>query len=204
MKTWIINESSQYVTDKSFQLTTDKLRQFGIVFETTNMMEATGEPQYENYPFVVSAVIVLDKPSKKFAKEAGLGNSVSKLGAIAQCVSYMGGVPVDHILQDEMKSSNESGIGSNFDLIANQFNATEATVNVQTSQFGTVAAQRGKLSQFKSLHFATEKAAQKYIDYLILNRLFALSMLVGFILDRPINMVGHNGWSQIETMATGK
>ena len=72
------------------------------------------------------------------------------------------------------------------------------------SDFGTVAAQYGQGYEFKYLQFKTEDACEKYVNFLVENRADCLmGMMIGFILDAPINMVGDSGWSVIEKQLKG-
>ena len=205
MKKQVVNENLIYVTDKSFTIEIDeKCHQFGITFETINMLDATGEPEFEKYPFLVSAYIVADKCHKSFYEGEG---KADKLGCLSDALSYMGGVPVDHILTHSIRSGTEATNSlkeSNFETLAKQFSALEAKVVSSKQDFGTIAAQAGKNYEHQWLEFRTEKAAEKFIDLLIKNRIHAMSMLIGFTLDKPINMIGNSGWSIIQDMITGK
>lgn len=202
-----INENMCVVSSPAmtFSLDDEKLRQFGVVFETCNMYDATGESEFKQYPFVVSASIVAMKPHKSFDEnDSGKTDSLS---LIEQALGYMGGVCVDHVLTHAIKNSSESGSPddmdeSNFDLIAAQFSVKEASLITETHEFGTIAAQMGKGAEFSHLRFKDENAATKYIK-LLTERVPALSMLIGFILDRPLNMVGDDGWKTMNQMVKG-
>jgi hypothetical protein len=210
MKKQMITDSLQYVTSKNFifDLDEDSSRQFGVIVETIDLYDATREDEHEEYPIAVSFAIVADKVHKSFQNEAGLSADVklSKLDLIGEAYQYMGGVPIDHVLLDEIRNGTEASTAadqSNFDLVASQFSALEAKVCSVKSQFGTVAAQRGSSHEFRYLMFKNEAAAAKYVDYIIENRVSALKMLIGFILDRPINMVGNDGWETIRSQVFG-
>jgi hypothetical protein len=207
MKKVEISENLIYVTDKSFQfgLDDDKQRQFGILFEIVNMDDATGEPEFEQYPYIVSAGIIADKCHKSFNEPDNA--KPSKESLIFDTNGYMGTIPVDHILTHAIKSGSEASTSSkqsNFDLVADQFKLNEATIITSKHDYGTIAAQQGKGTEHQYLQFKTEESAQKFIDYLIKHRISALSMMIGFILDRPINMMGNDGWSVLTDMVKGK
>ena len=186
-----LDDSKLYVTSKSFhfELDDEKPRQFGIVFETLDMYEATGEEEFKDYPYVVSIGIVADKPHKSFDESGGNPCQVSLLG---DCLGYMGSISVDHVLVNGTKSNAEKG-ENGFEAMASNFTVLEATVKTYKSIF-----ERDE----KYLSFKTEEAAQKFIDLVILHRLSVL-MLVGFILDQPVNRIGETGWGQITTMVKG-
>ena len=186
-----LDDSKLYVTSKSFhfELDDEKPRQFGIVFETLDMYEATGEEEFKDYPYVVSIGIVADKPHKSFDESGGNPCQVSLLG---DCLGYMGSISVDHVLVNGTKSNAENG-ENGFEAMASNFTVLEATIKTYKSIFE---------QDEPYLSFKTEEAAQKFIDLVILHRLSVL-MLVGFILDQPVNRIGETGWGQITTMVKG-
>lgn len=193
MKKYNLNDNMVYATRTNFTfgLEDDKSRQFGILFELTDMLDATGDGQFEQYPFIVSASIVPHKISKSFAQEG----STTRGELLQDAIIYMGGVPVDHVLVND--------INGGLDEIAKKFNINEASVTTEKVQYGTVAAQNGKGSTHKYLQFKDEKSAHKYIDFLIQERTGAMGMLIGFILDRPINMMGSDGWETMRGLVKG-
>lgn len=202
-------EGHEYVTKKSFELVLndDKNLQFGIVFQTVDMWNATGDPEFKEYPFTVSASIVMDKCHRSF-DESGMARP-SKLSLLSDAMQYMGGIPIDHILTHDIIFSNEvrnkgyKGHQANFQTIVNQFNPNEAMVKSYTANFGTVAAQYGSGSMFNYMQFKDEAAALKFVNYLIDHRINSLSMMIGFILDRPINLAGITGWDMVNNMVKG-
>ena len=209
MKTRNIRDNMIYATDKSFTLgLEDSQHQFGVLFDIVDMQEATGEPEFDQYPFIVSASIMVNNPHESFADDCGLsdGQKLDRLDLIAEVSAYMGGVPVDHVLTDEIQHAGSVEIGSQggFAWLANGFKVSEAMVKTQSYDFGTVAAQRGKGVKASYLQFKTEAAARKYVKMLVNHRLSALSMLIGFILDRPVNMIGDTGWETIRAQVNGK
>ena len=189
-----IYDGRYYYTEPSFNfsLDDDKQRRFGLHVEVLNMLDATGEIEFESAPYIVSVSIVADKPHKSF-DESNDGKT-SKLALIEDCISYMGGVPVDHVLQD--------AVNGGFDEIKKQFTLDEAVLIKEKMTFGTIAAQKGKDAEYQYLRFKTEDAANKYVQ-LLLKRASALTMMIGFILDRPVNMMGETGWSVIEKQVKG-
>lgn len=196
-----IHDNLIYVTDKSFEfgLDDEKSRQFGILFEITDMDEATGEKEFKNYPFIVSASIVADKCHKSF-DESGDAKP-TKFSLIYDAHSYMGGVPIDHILTHSIKPA--SVVGDAFEALAGQFTAKQAMVKTNKLEFGTAAAQLGRGVELDYLQFKTFEDAERFVNLLIETRLDAISIMIGFILDRPINLMGESGWSVIKKMVKG-
>jgi hypothetical protein len=201
MKRFKIYEGHEYVNDTNwvFQLDDDKSRRFGLHIETINMAEATGEPEFEDYPYLVSFQIVADKVHKSFNES---NEPATKLNLLMDCIQYMGGVPIDHKLANAIKAGSEVP-GDAFEVLAVQFTASEAKVVVTKPTFGSVAAQQGPGAEFKYLQFKTEESAAKYVNYILANRVQALGVMIGFMLDAPINMIGETGWSVIENQVRG-
>lgn len=200
-----LNEGFTYVSSKNmtFTLDDDKQRTFGVLFETVDMYDATGDAEFKNYPFVVSASLMVNKLHPSFFEGEGKPDAI---GLMLDCNGYMGGVCVDHVLTHEISCATEAESepdASNFEKLANQFKVNEACVKTNKHDFGTIAAQYGRGTEFSYLQFKTEAAARKYVS-LLTERVPALSMLIGFILDRPLNMVGDSGWKTFETQVKGR
>lgn len=192
-----LDDNKLYVTSESFhfELDDEKQRQFGVVFEMTDMHAATGGEEFKDYPFLVQIGIIADKPHKSFDAETERGYSgikLSKASLLSDCYGYMGAISVDHILVNGTKSNAEKG-ENGFDAIAQNFSIQEATVKTYKSLYE---------KDEKYLSFKTEEAAQKFINLVILHRLAVLG-LISFILDKPVNRAGTTGWTQIETMVRG-
>lgn len=180
----------KYVTSKQFTFSLDdnKSRQFGVLFEILDMKDATGEPEYKDTPYLVGAYIMADKCDKRFYEGTG---KADWFGTIIDCNQYMGGVPVDHILTEELGNANE---------LFTQFNATEAVLATASENFGTYAAQHGKGEEFNYLKFRTIEAAERFVE-LLKARTPLLSNIIEMILDRPINMAGDTGYSVLAKQA---
>jgi len=189
-----IDENKLYVTSESFtfELDDEKRRQFGVVFETTDMYEATGEEEFKDYPFLVQIGIIADKPHKSFNESDERSEKPSKASLLSDCYGYMGSISVEHFLINGTKSLAEQG-ENGFDAMAQNFTVLEAT----GMTYKTLSKK-----EVKYLAFKTEEAAQKFIDLIILHRLSAL-IFAGHILDQPVNRMGDTGWKQIITMVKG-
>ena len=205
MKTLKFYDNYFYVTDKNFNFQLDDYgdnaycdddteHQFGILFEILNMHEATGEEQYKHAPFIVSAVIMADNPSKDFSEEPE-DKDISKCGLLYDTYRYMGGVPIDHFLINSINGGLEQ--------IKENFSLKEAILVKEKQCFGTYAAQHGTGQEFEYLQFKTKDAAKKLIDILIKTRVDAISMMIGFLLDNPINLMGDDGWSVVNHQVKG-
>lgn len=183
----------KYTTSKEFkfELEDGKRRQFGVMYEIIDMNEASGGAEFKNYPYVVTASIMVDKPNKRFYEGQ---DKPDRINLLIDCHEYMGGVPVDHILLNEIGDANE---------IFEQFKINEAMLVSTNPDFGTYAAQYGKDSEFNYLQFKTIESAEKFIELLI-KRSPTLATIIGFILDRPINMVGDTGWNTLNEMIKNK
>ena len=185
-----------FVTDPSF-LYHDQNgdnQQFGYLFETVNMAEATGEPEFDSYPYVVSCSLMPAKVHHSF-DEGDLAEPCD-ISRLFDAYQYAGGVPIDHTLSQD--------VNGGFDELCQHFTLREACIKKTTPTAGTVAAQQGKGIEFEYLQFADEDAAEKYVNLLLKDRVTAFSSLIGFILDRPINLIGDSGWKVMNYLTTGK
>lgn len=188
-----LDDSRLYVTSPSFhfELDDNKPRQFGVIFETVNMEEATGEDEFKDYPYLVNIGIIADEPHKSFSTKEN--ETPPKIMRLIDCLDYMGSISVDHVLVNGTKSNAEKG-ENGFEAMASNFSVNEATVKTY----------KNMNEQDKPyLSFKTEAAAQKFIDLVILHRISVVLLIIGFILDQPVNRIGDTGWKQIKTMVRG-
>lgn len=168
----------------------------GLYVEIIDMDGATGEPEFKDYPYLVSFELMAANPHPSFAEDVSHAGEPDQLNLIYDAKSYMGGVPVDHTLT--------LAVNGGIDEIVKLFTPAEAKLVKSRPQYGTYAAQNGPGAEIKYLQFATAEAAERYVDWILQNRAGVLSMMVGFILDRPINMMGETGWNVIERQVRGK
>lgn len=183
----------QYVAEsKHWSCEIDERIPLAYHIEVLNMDDATGEPEYKQYPFVVSISIIAAKPSKKFYEGDGKADRYS---TIYDCVSYMGGVPVDHKFLDTDKLNKN---------ITEELKAKQAKLVTYKANFGTLAAQRGAGAEITYPQFKDHDVALAWAKELVSSYGDMLMTLVGFTLDQPINMAGDNGWSTIEHQVTGE
>jgi hypothetical protein len=171
----------------------DKEVELALHCEISDMFEATGEKEFKEYPYLVSVSIIAANPHESF-NELDEKYKPDKFSLIEDCVSYMGGVPVDHKLIETDKLNHD---------ITSKLIAKDAMLVKTTHDFGTVAAQKGRGTVTVYPQFSTEEAAKEWTKELI--RLYGNTLmgLVGFVLDAPINMVGDTGWRVVEKQVKG-
>lgn len=180
-----------YVTNDSFIVgIDDKKHKFGVLFEIMNTRNFDDNPD-NKYPFVVSVGIIADDPDQYFLDDCYEGLEVTKLNKIEACNTYIGSIPIDHILTDSINGGMEE--------LKTLFKIDEATLKSREVTRGTVAAQRGNI-KFSWLQFKDEKTCEKFIEFIKDTRLNVLSTMIGFILDQPINTIGDTGWSNFTKM----
>lgn len=187
-----VYEGHYLAESKHWQCEIDKRIPLAIYVEITNMDDATGEPEFADYPYLVGFQIVAAKPAKSFYEGSG---KPDRLSTIADCVSYMGGVPIDHKLLN---------IDSINDEITGELNAKTAKLVTHSQDFGTLAAQEGKGAKITYPQFKNADDALAWAESMINRYADAVMGLVGFTLDQPINMMGENGWSVIEHQVNGR
>lgn len=168
---------------------------FAVHFKAVDMYDATGEKEFEEFPIVVEATLVAANPHASFLD----GEPDTFEGRIEAAMNYMGGVPITHILQSTVVGAE--GQGQDWDAIVKAFNPKEAMLKRETHRHGTWAAQNGN-KPFEYLRFANIEAAERFVKMLA-QRSAILGIMVGFILDQPINLIGDSGWSMIEHMIKG-
>lgn len=170
----------------------------GLMFELLDTRDFYDKPD-NDYPYIVSASLMLDAPNAAFSEQDAAETTAESL--LEDTYRYCGGVPIDHVLQDELSSPGEPPLFSLFTIDE----AKKVTVKYD---FGTIAAQRGKGTSYTYLQFTTIAAAEKYANVL-LSRASSLTTTdlwrasIGFVLDRPINMAGDNGWSVLQAQVNG-
>lgn len=161
----------------------------GLLISITDMYEATGEPEFKQYPFITSVEIMALNPSPDIdsqIKETGMtGEDI-----IPDVHAYCGGVNIEHLLL-QTDAINENLMG--------ELKAKSAKLVTVKSDFGTFAAQFGKGSELTYPQFKTEAAAKAFVTQLVKKYANVHMSLIGFVLDRPVNMAGNTGWNTLET-----
>ncbi len=145
----------------------------------------------EEYPIVVEVAIMVhpDDMSPDYIDTilsgSGLGEQDRKdykkdrpLSLLFDAYSYSGGVSV------------------NMETVAGgEISKAETLVRKEPSRFG---------SMIKSRYFKDFDNAEDYIRNVYAHNLQVVMMMVGFYLDKPVNLVGTTGWDIIEQQALGK
>jgi hypothetical protein len=165
------------------------MTQLALVFEVLDMLEATGEEEFEKFPLNVEASLMIACPGYGACKEAHSEYTpdTNPEGALFDVYQYFGGVPVTH----HLLGIRAAGTG------LKRLPASEVIWKEAKAEYGTVAAQRGPGAVFRYPMFATEDAALQYID-LLAKRAPGLMATSGFILDMPVNLMGETGWNVLE------
>jgi hypothetical protein len=162
-----------------------------LLMEVLNMEEITGEEEFQDYPYLVSVSLMVARPHKSFYDGEG---KPSKSELLYYCHQYMGGVPFDHELI-RIDSLNNNIMG--------ELKAKQAKIKTTKHDYGTIAAQEGKGSSFSYPMFKDSESAYEFGKQLIEAYGDTLLGLVGFILDKPINLVGETGWGVLKKQLKG-
>lgn len=165
----------------------------GFYLEVTDMYEATGEEEFKQYPFLFSISILPVNCDIEYSKDAGLSDEELEgvdHAYLSDVYSYMGGVPVDHKFLSTDRLNKD---------LMNQLKIGQAMLVTSNPEYGTVAAQEGPGAELIYPRFKDEDDCQNFAESLIEAYGDALMMMIGFTLDAPINMAGHDGWSVIKS-----
>lgn len=185
-----------YATKKNWiaGLDDDKEVQLALYLEIIDMAEATGEEEeFGEYPFAFEYEIMVAYPGPEWMEkvEHSTSRAESPEMALETSHGYGGGVPITHKMM---------GIeGGGMDL--KRFTAEQMTWKKEKVTHGTVAAQRGPGHIFRYPMFATEEDAYEFALELFKTADVVMGVMIGFILDQPINMMGNTGWETIQEQA---
>jgi hypothetical protein len=156
-----------------------------IVVEVINMLDAAGEKEYENYNYVFS-IGLLNKNIHKTVLD-GVADGDDFVPGVYDIAGHYGlNCYVDQQLLD-MDMINKNLMG--------ELKITDACTADYKCRF------TGKTKQ--TLHFKTDDAAFSFAEKLINNYGDVIMTLIGFTLDRPINLAGNTGWEQTELFHNG-
>jgi hypothetical protein len=173
-----ILEGHHYATQKSWIAgfgPDDREVQLALYLEIIDMYDATGDKKFEKWPIALDTSIVVAYPGPKWLKQAQ-AETHDEEGDLYDSYSYGGGVPVTHTLM---------GItGGDFDL----------------SKFGSKDVKWAAEKPYKRAYFKKFDVALRFANELLKNAPAVFGM-IGFILDRPVNMAGDDGWSVISKQA---
>ena len=170
------------------------------IFEIINMWEATGDEEYEDFPWYVNVALVPSNPKNpdRFDIDTELYDLEDKnddsfrLRMLEELYQGYGGVPITEILVDDTKGGKESG-ENGAEALRKLFEGNDKV------QVGTYQSHLYKVDRL-GLQFVDVETAKIYMQHLIDNRLGILGM-IGFILDRPVNRMGTTGWALLKDMS---
>lgn len=198
MKNQVIEcyENEVFITNKNWKCQLDeKDIQLGYYIQVTNMLDATGEKEFEQYPYLFSIGILPKNCHRSFSIDAGLEDSEAKeYSYLGDVNNYMGSVPADHVLLNT-DSINKKLLDS--------LTIKDACLITTKPSHGTVAAQQGPGAEFTYPQFKDEDSCMSFAKQLVEAYGSTHMCLIGFLLDKPINMVGDTGWGIIETAVNG-
>ena len=177
-----LTETVVYIHNKEWNCETDKRIKLGLMVEAIDQREISEEFDKDAYPVVNETQIVVDNASlsEDYLKSAMEDYKEFKNnGCVKQLEAYMysGGVPV-----------NMEGISG----------AVKCDVDNETRTFKNAYGER-KTRVFRTIEDALEYAKTVYAHNAI-----ALFGLVGFWLDKRVNLIGTTGWDIIELQASNK
>lgn len=194
-----------YVENPSWRFGLDDAvdRQFGLVVEAIDLAASGALEDESEFPIIVEISIVAHDPSKHYREKKFGGWEGIKAGdrraLIEAAYNYGGGVPVTHILHDVQAPGKRKGLTGALEGVDPQ----SYKVFDRVAAFGTVAAQRGKTNYaFPRFRVREWDDLEIYVGNMI-DRAAVLGIMIGFILDKPINLAGHDGWSVMRRWVNG-
>lgn len=170
-KSWVcaVNDNDK---DKEIPLT--------LVTRSIDMDEATGEDEYKDYPVIVEFGI-LNKNCHKSISLYTERDYSGKYSNVQDVMSYCGFVSITtNILSTDILNKN----------FQNELKIKDACMKSYKCRFS------GETKQYPA--FKTHEAANEFAEKLVYEYGNTLMALVGFALDRPVNLVGETGWRTIE------
>jgi len=177
-----LDDNTIYIDDESFkcQIEEDKDIYLGLICEAIDLRELDSRFDDDPYPVVVETQIVVAPRSldSNYLERANEGENLElNNDGIKVYVSYRysGGVPVN---MESIKGS--------------------VTCDVDSE----VRTQKHRLyGEIKVRHFRTVADALKYAKTVYKHNAQAVFGLVGFYLDRTLNLIGTTGWDIINLQA---
>jgi hypothetical protein len=164
------------INDKNIPLT--------LVVEVVDMYGATGEEEYKDYNFVFTIGILNKKIHKSIIKAMGEDYS----GSPEDMISYYG---MNCHLDTQFQNTDELN-----QKLFKSLTTDQACLSQYKDRF------TGKMQN--TLKFKTEEEAFNFSEKLIHAYGNTLMTLVGFHLDKPINLIGQTAWEQTEKLHFGE
>jgi hypothetical protein len=153
----------------------------GVMAEILDYREIDSEYEDDPYPYHIHFSITALKFHESYKKSAFDCSGIDKedqsreLVIIEECFRYGGGVPVS---MDGIIGQNEDFSGINYKM--------------RESKMGD-----------KYIVFADHESCVNFIENIAAKRVTAIFTMIGFILDRQVNMIGNTGWNIISDQALG-
>lgn len=175
-----LSDEKYVIYGGSCELDNEERVPLAVVCEIIDYREIDSSFDNDEFPIAIKTSITATRYHKEILKSAIQCNGLDTIPKLTKNMkveavsSYMGGVP---------------------------FNIESVTsVTEDLSKFDNVSELRDSkaLSGGKFRCFKDVEHAEQYINEIIVNRVPAIFGLIGFILDRPINLMGSTGWSFIK------
>jgi hypothetical protein len=177
-----LTDTIAYIHNEDWNCETDKRIKLGLIAEAIDQTEISEDFDKDAYSVINEVQIVVDNASlsEDYLKQAmNEYKQFKNNGSVRQLESYVysGGVPV-----------NMEGISG----------AVKCDVDNETRTYKNAYGER-KTRVFRTIEDAIEYAKTVYAHNAI-----ALFGLVGFWLDKTVNLVGTTGWDIVELQALNK
>ena len=174
-------ESMLWMENKSWicQLEDERNIHLGLMVETINWPEAVGdEAPDKEYPVgLYGEIYVVPKEmSKKFKSSVASSSGITPDEvSVTDVKGYSGGVPVTTVLEG-IEGAKKPDIDSK-----------------------VIKWKDGRVERY----FKNEEDAKKWAREVYAHNASGLFLLIGFTLDRPVNMIGNTGWDIIRHQKKG-
>jgi len=173
------------------------------VAEIINMEEATGEPKFKDYPYLVTVGIMPKQLDFEIINDALCEEGYKNQEELnkdmsdyfyADAIQYAGSCQVDTYLEEE----NDEG----FSYIHDHFNIRQACLKTNTMDYGGLAYDYGKGHKVEYLQFRTEEDAERYANLVIdsNNELLDSDSFIENCMYRSSNLMGDTWSSRFDTL----
>lgn len=156
-----------------------------ILVEVTDMYDATGEEEFKDYSFVFSIGLINKNINQTILNKVVDGDDFTP--SVSDVIGYYGmNCYIDQALIDTDLINQK---------LINELKINDACLSTYKCRF---------TGQDKTtIRFKTENAAFDFAEMLINSYGDTMMTLIGFTLDKRINLAGETGWKQTELFETG-
>lgn len=155
-----------------------------LVVEVTDMYEATGEEEFKDYPVAMNIGML----NKNIHESINCDLEEDETRYIDDILCYYGmNCYLDSIIYN-MDTINKN--------LRSELSISKATIASYENRF------TGEQQEY--LKFKTENDAFEFAEKLVMEYGNTIMSLIGFYLDRPINLIGDTAWSQTELFDQGE